>query len=86
MEGFMSDGNAGGEMFESWSIRPYSKSELADAYSPEVTHGAALNRLSQWIRRNGELHAELLKTGYIERQQIFTSRQVALVFHYLGRP
>lgn len=74
------------ELFRSWSIRPYSKSELAAAYSPEITHGAALNRFCRWIRRNVELHEALLKTDYIERQQIVTSKQVALVFQYLGEP
>ena len=31
-------------------IRPYSKSELAQAYAPEITSQAALNRLAAWIR------------------------------------
>lgn len=29
-------------------IRPYSKSELAQAYAPEITSQAALNRLAAW--------------------------------------
>ena len=33
-------------------IRPYSKSELAQAYAPEITSQAALNRLAAWIRLN----------------------------------
>lgn len=33
-------------------IHPYSKSELAQAYAPEITSQAALNRLAAWIRLN----------------------------------
>ena len=57
-------------------IRPYSKSELAQAYAPEITSQAALNRLAAWIRLNRPLTEALL----------FTSRQVALIFEYLGEP
>ena len=56
-------------------IRPYSKSELAQAYAPEITSQAALNRLAAWIQ-----------TGYFTKQRLFTSRQVALIFEYLGEP
>ena len=40
-------------------IRPYSKSELAQAYAPEITSQAALNRLAAWIRLNRPLTAFL---------------------------
>ena len=57
-------------------IRPYSKSELAQAYAPEITSQAALNRLAEALRQ----------TGYYTKQRLFTSRQVALIFEYLGEP
>ena len=60
-------------------IRPYSKSELAQAY-------AALNRLAAWIRLNRPLTEALRQTGYYTKQRLFTSRQVALIFEYLGEP
>lgn len=69
-----------------WHIRPYTKSELAMAYAPEITYRSALNRFAHWIRTNSRLCAELQKTGYKNSQQILTSRQVALVFEYLGEP
>lgn len=69
-----------------WPVRPYSKSELARAYAPEIGERSALNRLSRWIRRNVALYQVLLETGYRPAQQIFTSRQVALIFEHLGRP
>ena len=65
-------------------IRPYSKSELAQAYAPEITSQA--NRLAAWIRLNRPLTEALRQTGYYTKQRLFTSRQVALIFEYLGEP
>ena len=67
-------------------IRPYSKSELAQAYAPGITSQAALNRLAAWIRLNRPLTEALRQTGYYTKQRLFTSRQVALIFEYLGEP
>ena len=63
-------------------IRPYSKSELARAYAPEITPQAALNRLAHWIKLNQALTEALQQTGYYPRQR----RQVALIFEHLGEP
>jgi hypothetical protein len=67
-------------------IRPYYKSELAQAYAPDITPGAALNRLALWIKTNSRLSEALKETDYRVNQQLFTSRQVALIFEYLGEP
>lgn len=69
-----------------WPVRPYSKSELAQAYAPEIGERSALNRLSRWIRFNEVLSGALQSTGYRQTQQIFTSKQVELLFTHLGRP
>ena len=69
---------------EGWQVRPYSKSELARAYAPDIAPTSALNRLAQWIKLNRPL-SEALRETYA-RQHVFTSRQVELIFHYLGRP
>ena len=66
--------------------RPYYKSELAQAYAPDITLKAALNRLALWIKTNTQLTEALRQTNYRSTQQIFTSRQVALIFEYLGEP
>ncbi len=71
---------------EGWQVRPYSKSELARAYAPDIAPTSALNRLAQWIKLNKPLNEALRETGYYARQHVFTSRQVELIFHYLGRP
>ena len=69
-----------------WRIRPYYKSELAQAYAPDISLGAALNRLAMWIRTNTQLSEVLKQTNYRVTQRLFTSRQVALIFEYLGEP
>ena len=67
-------------------VRPYYKSELAEAYAPSLTTHSALNRLALWIDTNAPLSEALAQTGYRRTQRIFTSRQVALIFEYLGEP
>ena len=67
-------------------IRPYYKSELAQAYAPDICQGAALNRLALWIRTNKQLAEALRATDYRTTQRMFTSKQVSLIFEYLGEP
>lgn len=67
-------------------IRPYYKSELAEAYGPNICPRAALNRLAMWIRTNHKLTEALKETDYRPSQRMFTSRQVALIFEHLGEP
>lgn len=74
------------DMEKEWRIRPYYKSELAQAYAPDISSGAALNRLALWIKVNPSLSEALAQTGYQSKQRVFTSRQVALIFEYLGAP
>ena len=71
---------------EEWPVRPYSKSELARAYAPEIGERSALNRLSRWLRGNALLYQALLDTGHRSPQQIFTSKQVGRIVEYIGRP
>ena len=63
-----------------YRIRPYYKSELAQAYAPDVCQKTALNRLATWIRTNKKLTEALRETDYRASQHMFTSRQVALIF------
>lgn len=67
-------------------VRAMSKKELAVAYAPELTIKGATNRLGRWMRYNAHLMAELEEAGYRTSQRIMTSRQVGIVFKYLGRP
>lgn len=69
-------------------IRPYTKSELAMAYAPDLspTNHSALNRLMSWIKGNRKLLEKLQESGYRTNQHYFTSLQVRLIFEYLGEP
>ncbi len=67
-------------------LKAYKKSELAVAYAPNITERAALNRLNLWIRENNELVRRLEETCYSPYQKVFTLKQVALLFEYLGEP
>lgn len=73
-------------MEKEYTIRPYYKSELAQAYAPDISPASALNRLASWIKRNKQLTEALRQTNYYARQRVFTSKQVALIFEYLGEP
>ncbi len=68
------------------TLRAYSKTELAMAYAPYLTPGGAVNRLMSWIKHNAQLLAELIEQGYQRYQKIFTIKQVATIFKYLGEP
>lgn len=67
-------------------IRSYSKSELAQAYAPHLTVHGAVNRLMAWIKLNAPLYEALKQHGYVDNRRLFTVRQVALIFEYLGEP
>lgn len=71
---------------EGWAVKPYYKRDLAVAYAPDITPVAALNRLAAWIHHHKVLYRALVDSGYTDRQRIFNSVQVELIFHYLGKP
>ena len=71
---------------ESWPLRPYQRRDLALAYAPDIAPVSALNRLTAWLKFNARLWHALQESGYRPRQRQFTTRQVELIFHYLGRP
>lgn len=71
---------------QDWKVRPYYKRELAQAYAPDIAPGSALNRLALWINENKDLCQALKEVGYSKHRQVFTSRQVELIFRFLGKP
>jgi len=58
-------------------IRPYYKSEIARLYRK------SRRVILSWIN---EIIDELEDVGYKETQQIFTLKQVEMIFEYLGHP
>lgn len=63
-----------------------SKTELAWRYSPNLTQNGALNRLHRWITGDRDLMEALLRAGYRPSQRIFTAKQLAIIYEYLGTP
>ena len=43
-----------------FTVRSYTKSELAHLYNPQLTLKNATQVLRRWILHNAELHAELM--------------------------
>ena len=46
-----------------FTVRSYTKSELAHLYNPQLTLKNATQVLRRWILHNAELHAELIHLG-----------------------
>ena len=69
-----------------FTVRSYTKSELAPLYSRQLTLKNATQVVRRWILHNSELYAELIHLGYQDRNRIFTPRQVQLITDYLGEP
>ena len=63
----------------------YGKSELAMMYFPNSSNPrVAMNRLTNNIKRNKELVAELKKCGSSKKAKFYTPKEVALIQYYLG--
>ncbi len=67
-------------------FRAYGRTELAQAYNPHLSPGAAWQKLSLWIRLYPELTERLKAIGYSPHQRVFTPRQVAMIVEALGEP
>ena len=63
-----------------------SKTQLAWQYSPELSQNAALNRLHRWIHGDRDLLYALHAAGYSDRQKVLTTKQLTLIYDFLGRP
>ena len=68
-----------------FTVRSYTKSELAHLYKPQLTLKNATQVLRRWILHNAELHAELILLGYQDRNRILTPRQVKVCLLYTSR-
>ena len=74
------------ELGEPFRLRAYGRTELAQAYNPHLSPGAAWQKLSLWIHLYPELTERLKAIGYSPRQRVFTPRQVAMIVEALGEP
>lgn len=71
---------------ETFTIRAYTKKELALMYFPDSQPRTAVNHLMAWIRKCKPLWTELQATGYQPVSKAFTPRQVKAVVDHLGEP
>ena len=69
-----------------FNLRAYGRTELAQAYCPQLSPGAAWQKLSTWINLYPGLPERLKAIGYSPRQRVFTPRQVAMIVEALGEP
>ena len=60
--------------------------ELAMAYAPELSEGAARKRLNQWLSIAPELMARLRNAGFRKGQRVLTPKQVKIIYEHLGEP
>lgn len=69
-----------------FSLRAYGRTKLAQAYCPQLSPGAAWQKLSMWINLYPGLPERLKAIGYSPHQRVFTPRQVAMIVEALGKP
>ena len=71
---------------ESFQIRSYGKSELAQLYLPDITPEASRRTMKAWIHRSPGLEENLRKAGFTPTSHYYPPRQVALIVEALGEP
>lgn len=67
---------------------PFTKFQIAVQYFPDQIDNSkvAVRHLVRWINKTHGLLPALTATGYQRHQHHFTSRQVELLYEYLGEP
>ena len=68
------------------AVRAWGRTELAQAYFPDLGGVSAWRKLRGWIALCAPLAAELARLGYDGRRRSFTPREVAAIFYFIGEP
>lgn len=71
---------------ETFKIRTYGRTELAQLYSPGIDPQSAFRKLKQWIDRYPNLREALTAQGLSPRARSYTPVQVKLIVDALGEP
>lgn len=74
------------EKEQTFTIRTYSKVEMARLYNPTMCLTLALQTLARWMRMNTTLMDELEQIGYNKYRRAFTPAEVRIIVKYLGEP
>lgn len=69
-----------------FSVRSYTKVELAALYNPTQCISVALQTLYRWMCANSALMEELNSVGYNKYRRGFTPKEVTILVKYLGEP
>lgn len=69
-----------------FKCRSYSKSELAQLYSPFTTPKTAVDKLNRWIDHKPGLRQLLTESGLIHSAKCYTPAQVRLIVEGIGEP
>jgi len=71
---------------ETFKVRAYGYSELAQLYFPNVTKKSASTQLGKWIEINSELKLQLKSYGFKRGKRILTPKQVEIIVINIGEP
>ncbi|MCD8166983.1 MAG: DUF4248 domain-containing protein [Bacteroides sp.] len=73
-------------MEKTFSIRAWSKAELALFYHPHLDTRRALRILNRWIRHNPLLLEALRREGAGITTRVYSPRQMEVIVRFLGEP
>ncbi len=71
---------------DEFKSRSYGVAELACIYLPTLNKRSASNQFRIWINKNENLKNSLIQAGLLNRQKIFTPKQVQIIVEHLGEP
>ncbi|MBR1596837.1 MAG: DUF4248 domain-containing protein [Phocaeicola sp.] len=74
------------EIDDKFTIRSYTKAELAHLYNPTMTYECAMRTFRRWLNRVPTLREELVRSGYEQKQHVLSPRQVEIIVNHLGEP
>ena len=67
-------------------VREYGRTELAQAYCPDIAPESAWKKFKRWMSDYPGLVEQLMDIGYTSHSRSFTPRQVRLIVDCLGAP
>lgn len=69
-----------------FKIREYGRTELAQAYCPDIAPESAWKKFKRWLDHYPGLNGQLRQMGYSPHSRSFTPGQVRLIVECLGAP